>query len=331
MFIQGYIPNLQFKISFFQILLLLFLQFSCSDKNKNHTSLETMNLYGKVQYLKITQYKAIDKFGEITTADTLKDGSGWTEREYVFDKNGNMIKTTLHVKDKKYSYFKGKFENYENTQIDEYKYNDYNNVLERRIADWGETTWKYAYDAQQNLITEEYWIHEKLNSKKIFIYDESNNEIEMNEYNEEGDLENKTIYEYNGNEDVILKTAVSYDASGEIKYKWYRKYDISGNEIQSDFRGGSYNSLDEKSYNDRHELIEERQLYSLNEPMWVKQFEYDELGNLIREKKIDYSSLNDDYEKSYKYEFDKEKNWIKQVEYSKLHPEKVVIREIKYY
>jgi len=334
---QGQITNQPFQFKFFVILLLLFYQFSCSSEKKNQTSLEKMTLFGqkplngKVQSLKITQYKAIDKFGEITTGDTLKNGAGWTESEFVFDKNGNLVKTTLQAKYREYSYFAGKVENYENAMIDEYKYNDYNNVLERRIVDKSNTLWKYTYDAQQNLIIEEYWTNENLNSKKIFVYDESNNEIEMTEYNKEGDLKNKTIYVYNKNEDVTFKNAVGYDASGKVDYIWNRRYDVAGNEIQNDYRGGSYNSLTEKTYNDRNELIEERDLYSSNEPMWVKKFVYDELGNLIRETKVDYSSQNDDYEKSYKYEFDEEKNWIKKVEYSKVHPVQIVLREIKYY
>lgn len=290
-----------------------------------------MKLNGKIESLKITQYKAADKFGEITTADTLKDSRGWTETEYVFDKRGNNIKEILYSKSRGYSYFLGKVADSEEKRIYEYKYDDYNNLIEKRIDDRSNTFWKYTYDAQQNLITEEYWTNEKLNSKKISVYDESNNEIEMTEYNQDGDLKNKTIYKYNKNEDVTIKNAIGYDASGKVSYTWYRSYDIAGNEIQSDYRGGSYNSLTEKTYNNRNELIEERYLYSLNKPMWVKNFDYDELGNLIRETKVDYSSQNDDYEKSYKYEFDKEKNWIKKIEYSKVHPVKIVLREIKYY
>lgn len=336
---QGQITNQLFQFKFFVILLLLFFQFSCSSDKKNQTSLEEMSLYGKVQSLKKTQYKAIDKFGEITTADTLKDGAGWKESEYVFDKNGNMVETTLHAKVRVYSYLMEKVEIHENTMIDKKKYNDYNNVIERRVVNksntpWESTSnslWKYTYDAQQNLIIEEYWTNENLDSKKIFIYDESNNEIEETEYDKEGDLKNKTIYEYNKNEDVTFKNAVGYDASGKVDYNWNRRYDIAGNEIQSYYRSGIINSLTEMTYNDRNELIEERELYSSNEPIWVKKFDYDGLGNLIRETKIDYSSQNYVYDKSYKYEFDEEKNWIKKVEYSKVHPVQIVLREIKYY
>ena len=327
---QSQISNHRLKIKFFLILLLLFFQFSCSDENKNQTSIEKMKLHGKVQNLKITQYKAIDKFGEITTADTLKDIRGWTEIEYVFDKNGNMIKDKFHVKDRRFSIFYGKVENYENTLIDEYKYNDYNNVIERRVLDESNTLWKYTYNAQQNLITEEYWENGKLNSKKIYIYDELGNEAEMNEYDGNGDLLYKTIYTHIGNEVGTIENQLRYDASGEVDYNWNRMYDIAGNEMQSDFRGESH-SLKKNAYNDRNELIEEQYLYSSNEPMWIKTFDYDGLGNLVRETKIDYSSQNDDYEKSYKYEFDKEQNWIKKVEYSKVNPVMVVLREIKYY
>lgn len=326
---QGQITNQLFQFKFFVILLLLFFQFSCSDENKNQTSLEKMKLYGKVQSLKITQYKAIDKFGEITTADTLKDGRGWTEIKYVFDKNGNEIKSILYSKGRKYSYFSREIVDYENTLINEYKYNDYNNVLERRLDK--NTVWKYTYDTQQCLTSEECWRHDKLDSKKIYTYDESDNEIEMNEYNKEGDLKYKTIYKYNENEDVVFKNAVRYDASGEVDYKSNRRYDIAGNEIHSDFRGEYFNSLTKKSYNAKNELIEEKDLYRSNKLLWLKKFDYDDYGNLISETKDDYSSQNVDYEKSYKYEFDKDNNWIKKIEYSKVLPVKVVIREIYYY
>lgn len=328
---QVQITNQLFHFKFIGILLLLFFQFSCLSEEKNQTSLEEMSLYGKVQGLKITQYKAIDKFGEITTGDTLKNGAGWKESEFVFDKNGNNVKTTLHAKDKVYSYFFKDVETHESTMIDEYQYNNFNKVIERRVIDKSNTLWKYTYDAQQNLIIEEYWTNENLNSKKIFVYDESNNEIEMTEYNKEGDLKNKTIYEYSKIEDVTLKNAVEYDASGKVNYQWIRRYDVAGNEIQSYYRGGNLNSMTEKTYNNRNELIEERDLYSSNEPIWVKKIDYDEHGNLIRETKVDYSSQNENYEKTYKYEFDKEKNWIKKVEYSKVHPVQIVLREIKYY
>ena len=104
------ISKYQLKIKFFLILLLSFFYFSCSTENRNETSLEKMKLNGKVESLKITQYKAVDKFGEITTSDTLKDGRGWTETEYIFDKKGNKIKENLLSKGRSYSYLLGKVE-----------------------------------------------------------------------------------------------------------------------------------------------------------------------------------------------------------------------------
>ncbi len=321
----------QFKIQFFPILLLSFFHFSCSTENKNQTSLEKMNLNGKVESLKITQYKAVDKFGEITTTDTLKDGRGWTETEYVFDKRGNNIKEILYSKSRGYSYLLGKVADSEEKRIYEYKYNDNNYLIEKGIDDWSNTIWKYIYDAKQNLITEEYWQNEKLSSKKILAYDELGNEIEMSEYDREGDLKYKRILENSIKDGIKYEKSITYDPDGEVKWGYNHEYDSNGNMIKSYETHSNYRTTDVMEYSANNELLKKTVYFSSNKPMYVVMYSYDDSGNIIKETKVDYSTRNDDYEKTYKYEFDEKKNWIKKIEYSKVHPVKVVLREIKYY
>ena len=320
-----------FKIKFFLILLLSFFHFSCSTEIKNQTSLEKMKLNGKVESLKITQYKAIDKFGEITTTDTLKDGRGWTETEFVFDKKGNNIKEILYSKSEGYSYLLGKVAYSEEKRIYEYKYDDYNNLIEKRIDDRSNTIWKYTYDVQQNLITEEYWKNEKLSSKKILTYDEFGNEIEMSEYDSEGDLKYKEIIEYSIKDGIKYEKSKTYGSDGELKWGYNFEYDSNGNMIKSYGTNTSYGTIDIMEYSTNNELLKKTVNYSTNNPMYVIMITYDDFGNINKETKVDYSTQNDDYEKTYKYEFDEKKNWIKKIEYSKVNPVKVVLREIKYY
>ena len=133
------------------------------------------------------------------------------------------------------------------------------------------------------------------------IYNEKGNKIEDNFYDSDGNLSSKDTYEYDEKGNNIEKN--NYDSDGSLNSKTTYKYDKKGNKIED-------NSYDSDG--------------SLNSKTTYK---YDEKGNMI-----EYNTDGRFGEKyTYKYEYDKNNNWIQQVTYEDNKPIQITERIIEYY
>jgi YD repeat-containing protein len=169
----------------------------------------------------------------------------------------------------------------------------------------------------------EFWLDKKISVQWKILYDKQGKKIENNQYNSDGSLfiRIKYIYDKNGNivqerrfDDTGIEMSSNvykYDELGsliesnELDYSYKYKYDADGNIIQMKVENHNIN-LDE-----------------------IYKYKYDKNQNVTEEicfnngGKI-ISTIN------YRYIFDKEKNWIKKIEYQNGKAKYVVERKIKY-
>jgi len=229
--------------------------FSCTGQVlKNNKSiikndLQELKLKGKVNTLKETVFKAIDKFGEIHIGDTI------SKRIYSFNDKGNKIEDILNYLGKSFG-----DTSFEFTYI--YKCNTNGNKIEGYFYPIYNSNWyskyTYKYDENGNLIESNIFNQDgSLSHKNIFKYDREGNEIEKNDYKSDGNLYEKWIYKYDS---IRNQTEDSkYNDNGSLYDKHAYKYDEKNNQIEvSSYKsdGNMYNKSKYK-YDDKGNIIVE--------------------------------------------------------------------------
>ena len=156
------------------------------------------------------------------------------------------------------------------------------------------------YDEKGNLIEKIiYKLDSSLYEKLTCTYDEKGKVIEVNMYKSDGSLSYKSTYKYDEKGNQI-------EVNSSLGYKGTYKYDEKGNRIEDNFYE-SDGSLSSKST-----------------------YKYDEKGNRIEDNSENlYRDL--DRKWTYKYEFDKQGNWIKRIDFRDYIPKFILEREYEYY
>ncbi len=204
------------------ILLVLLVSVTTTECKEVKTDLQRKNLKGKVKSVRYIDYKAVDKFGELTKGD--KSEYNWNNKLTKYDNNGNEIEWNRYNSDGsldcKYTY---KYDNNGN-KIEENCYN----------SD-GSLCWKYTYKYDNNGNTIEknsYKSDGSLYRKYTYKYDNNGNKIEENGYKSDGSLDYKYTYKYDNNGNTIEGNRYNSDGSLDYKYTYKYKYDKYGNWIQ---------------------------------------------------------------------------------------------------
>ena len=141
------------------------------------------------------------------------------------------------------------------------------------------------------------------NSRQTFIYNDKGNIIEQKEYDSEGSLKSQTTYNYDdkGREVESLITLSFQGINGSAELRITKEYDQKGNIIE------------EKNYNN-HNKLSSKGIYT-----------YDERGNKIKEIFINLDSKKPEEKNIYIY--DKNNNKIEVQEYiSENLSEKTIIK-----
>ena len=282
------------------LLLSALLIFACnSDKGKKN-DLNRLNLNGKVSWTKEISYKAIYKFGELVEGD-----EGWRIPD-------------IYPPPPSYDIYR--------------HFNEQGKIVQRTLSQGGDTAYIYffEYNDKSDIIVEDQFdvTNEdvKLLTKKIFKYDDDGNLSEERVYDGNGeDLLVKIEYNYDGNRN-LTEIEYYYPPSGDFT-SIKGKFDESGNLIESRYydKDGELNG--KYKYDKDGNLSEERNYDQDGELSSKTKYKYDNKGNMS--SKIFIS----DYESkvTYKYEFDKNDNWIKKIIYEEGKPTFIVNREINYY
>jgi hypothetical protein len=275
------------------------------DKKKNWNGLAMLSLKGNVKSLKQTCYLAID------SSRIIKKGVRKTKRDQIsvnsdcwieFDSKGRIVKESY------YNLLGG------GDEILNHEYDDANRIEKITGAPGpkGEIyfTYIYKYDAKgrisENSMSQLLGPGSYFENKSTFIYEE-NNIAERNDFKSDKNIltKNKSIYKYKniGNE----TTLEYYNEKGGLCYKTSNKRDDKGNIIESIYYTADCKSIEH-----------------------ILKFKHDDFGNEIQKE---YYTTDTKPIKiwSYKYEYDKQNNWIKRIDYENGKAIYMLERDLKYY
>lgn len=259
-------------------------------------NMEQLNLKGKIRTLKISEYDAKEKNGEI-----LKNGSIIPIRSIAFDINGNMEEQNIYNKDSSlhikiiYEFDKGKLQEKKIYNKDAslkakmvYVYNGKGNLVEviKMVNNHPKFNIKNTYN-DKNQIVEELGSKEKgMVFKKMYTYDQQGNKIGIDYFNKQNILYKKETFRYNTNNQLLSSTLKS-EKQVNTNFGSTRVYDRAGQQ-QSNRR-----------YHEG-EYIDQQKMYT-----------YNERGNKATMQDIENGEL---FSKSV-FSYDKEENVIKEIAY----------------
>lgn len=167
----------------------------------------------------------------------------------------------------------------------------------------------------------------KIDSKQTYIYNNQKNIIDKKEYDSDGILKLQTTYDYDEKGNKIEENTFGRFETQKTTYK----YDDKGREVESlitfSFQGidGSVELRITKEYDQKGNVIEEKNYNNRNQLSNRNIFTYDERGNRIKEIFIDLNT-NESEEKNI-YTYDKNNKKIEIQKYiSKNLSEKTTIK-----
>ena len=244
----------------------------------------------------------------ISAIFSQKQKNDWADMQLRGKVKSVVLKETNRVKDEKNGF--SPWKNYSSNTI------TFNLKGNKQTVDHynGEAVFMYKevfkYDDKGNNIeSSSLDSNGKIIAKGISTYDAANNKIESSSFYGDGTSRGKTTYEYNGS--VFIQER-SFTASGTFTSLLSRRYDDKENEIEMKYqtaRGGNTytwkrqydvngNKTEETKY-DNHDNYVQKNMYS-----------FDTWGNIIEMNNYG-ADKNLRYKISYKYEYDKNHNWLK--------------------
>ncbi|WP_420287292.1 hypothetical protein VT569_05155 [Flavobacterium psychrophilum] len=269
----------------------LILFISCNSKNEINNDLKKNNLFGNIKSINKNHYDATEKFGE----PVKLNNTSTTSSLILFNNFGNIMEET-----EKY---------YMTLLITKCKYDD-NKLLERNL---------YNEDGT-------------LSNRTKFKYDEKSNLIEENIYDKQGNSKLKFVNKYNNLNQIIESHGYH---ENKVTFKIMSIYDSAGNKIREkafDCKENIFYRDETFRYDENKNIISSISFndYGTFKTNMISNMKYDDYNNII----LDSFKNELDGRKgsnTYKYEYDSEKNWTKQVKFKNGKPIKIIEREIDYY
>ena len=278
------------------------------------SKLSEQNFKGNVKYISESNYEATYKFGEIEKSKLI------CKYYSEFDKFGNkkLGREKSFGEEIKY------LNNYDvNNNIIETNFYKSDTILAIKI--------KYKYDLKGNEIEKcTYGRGDSIVEKKIFKYNLNNYIIEENLYNSKNKLSSKIKYKYDIRGNKIEES--QYNSDGSLFMKITIKYDTMNRNIETNWNECHGENITPKfknqkstfKYDEKGNKIE-RKDYKDGVYSGETIYKYDGRGNII-EGNSGIQSIE-----SYKYEYDKNGNWIKKITLYNDEPKEIKERQIKYY
>ena len=267
---------------------------------------------GKLEY---TETLLFDSNGRIISEQIINSSGYLSSWKYEYDSDGNRV----------FQEFEGYFN--EEWQSIERKYEYENGLLKKEIkkdrTTMAESVMINYYDSENRITKTERFEEEKLISEEIITYGENSKNIE---FFENGELSWKRT-EIFDSENRIIELA-SEDAGGETGEIYYG-YDEWGNECKHiDYENGNLVYNITKKYSGKDMPVFTKILYP-DDAMAVDKFEYDESGKLT--EKFSWSNSGGlSVSGWWQYEYDENGNLIKEKGYGcwKDYPKEVIENEI---
>ena len=192
----------------------------------------------------------------------------------------------------------------------------------------GTSTGMYVYEYNNDyLLVRETKYTASNNIDRVFVYS----------YNKDNQLDTQTSYNALGMTEYVdkfsypsptLSVQESFDADGNLLYKWEYEYDANKNMTKKTWHAFGNVVFNTFIYNDKNQLTEQTEITEHGATTrW--QYEYDENGNVISE----ICTYPDGVQiaTTFKYEYDKQNNWIVKQIFGNDIPLYQVERTIEYY
>lgn len=253
-----------------------------------------------------------DKYLHLLRTAYHADGSVKDVTRYIYDESGNMTKEISYTAD-------GSIESYV-----EYENDADGNCIKYTEYDAGGKVTKSAeskYDSNHNCLESiSYDSDGNVIYSYEYMFDDNGNEIKEKHFSTaEYDGISSTFkfvftYEYDDKNRKIKHTMYDGDETTVTGIYEYA-YDSAGNQItetQYD-ADGSVSVLANKEYDSDNHLIKEAASRA-DEDLWLKEYEYDDRGNKIKESTV-YYGLGSSY--LAEYEYDADDRLVKTTNYSK--------------
>lgn len=320
-------------INFYIFASILFLS-SCVKTQNDATDL---NLNGKIKSIKVTSYETIDSFGEISKVSESKiynrDENDIQYSYISFNENGMITESlyyTIGMRDE------AEIRNF-------IKYNEYGLISEIREF----VTFGVSNDKTENITTFSYNDKKKLTEKKAvnavytYKYDENGNKIEEKKFHKNSELndnfEELISFKYDDSGNIIEENHQSFNSilNLNIKNCTLFKYDKNKNLLEEKYYSISssgdmtFNNIVIYDYDNNNNLVEKAEKGANGNLISKNTFKYNEFGLLVEE--IETNSYGGNYKQSFKYELDKEKNWIKKTIFINEQLNALHERKIEYY
>ncbi len=364
------------RIKMLSIVLLASLFFaSCSDKKKQtkekeKTSLELLDLRGKVQSLKTTTYYA--------DSEVLKDSIILENKRKIFNELGQMIeeqncRSNGSVFAKECFVF-----DKENRLIDEKKYDDKGRLTyshQNKYTDddflTGRLSVRYKYSSEgdveidtlinaplpkmkrnaDNQIIELQANFKGKVQKTILEYDDRGNKVKGSVFFADS-LLGELKFKYNADDQmierffvkqdtIVFKALLEYNKEGKIisNRDYYKdkltqesltKYYTNGNVKERSHYTDFGDSKSIEKFNQQGKMIEDLR-YTADSLTYRELMEYNNEGDLICSRRYNAKGEMPNRKRIYKYEYDEHHNWIKRIFYEKGRVSDITLREIEYF
>ncbi len=276
------------------ITLAFFLLFLSGCAAKKKTDLQNLSLHGKVKQMIELQYLAVEKFGKAEKGDLYRE-DGW-DLIMNFNEDGYYSKIE-----------------YLDSYGNEVGYTD------------------YLYNSDNELFTEQnYDAAGGFSDKKVFSYDDKKRVTQIVGFNNADGLSGSILIEYNEKENLIVEA--SYNFRGKLLGKEVRKVDKNGFPVETKIYNGEEKLINyRKEKFDKNGSREELSVLSPDGEVLMRVFfKYDKNENLISQEGTDEAG-EAFLPIRYEYEFDKQGNWTKRVEYVGDKPTSLLERQFEYY
>ncbi len=272
--------------------LLVIALFTSSCSNNNKNDWQKHNLNGKVKSFKVVSYEAIEQFGEIKKS---------TRKAY---------------------YVPGYYDLIDEQEV----FNMKGNIIESSFTD---LKWTLKYDNKGNNIESNMYNSDgKLLNKSKYKYDDKGNNIESNSYNPNGKLDGRTTHNYDKKGKLIESN--SYYPIGILSSKTLYQYDDKENLIEEKLYDTISVCVNKNvfQYDDNGNQIELNNYMPEGALFNRKISKYDDKRNVIE---INSYFPHDTVHNTYKYEFDKNGNWIFKIIFINEIPKYIQERKIEYF
>lgn len=270
---------------------------SCGPK-KTENSLKLFGLNGEVKSIDQIVYLAIEKFGEV------QNGELKSHKYIEFNSSGNIIEATIKLTQSKMIFNYDAQEN----QTERLEYRPIGTLYGKEVSEFND---------QRNEIETKFYYEDTLSNINIHKYNKNGHRIETENYDSDGEFSGKDIYKFDESGNNIESSI--YNSIGNLIQKETYKYDEKGNKIEytnSQLMDDHKVKTEKFKYDNKKNQIETKH-FNFDGKLWLMETRKFESNGLEIEIKSTFFNKNGEIEdfEIYKYEYDKENNWIRKIEF----------------